>query len=167
MNPTIVLTSELPDNVSELFYICKDNDPSKVLFSTMAGNRFIEITNKDREWQDPWVFFSYEEATNKIKELYNEYPNISEPVMQHNLQVLKITSKTTVRHDFFKPFLNAEEFENQKYSALMQSFESFYSNVTEHSSFVLRQKRKEIFGYTDSTINEAFNKYLEFVKTLP
>jgi hypothetical protein len=163
----IISTTKTPEQNSSSFYICKDNDASTVLFSSMAGYRFVSIYDRDREWQSPMIFTTFQEALLKLKELHDENKKVT---FEHKLQIVQITNTSYIQHEYYETFRTDGEQRNANIYQLVVPFEKFYAgHVTGYTERQLIQMRINTpsIGYSNSDIDAAFKRYIEMVDSLP
>lgn len=166
----VINTVHLPQQRTTSFYICKDNDASTVLFDTMSGYRFVSLSTLDREWQQPLCFETLEKAVSKLKELHDEKKEVA---IKYKLQIVEITCTEVVKHDFYNHFCTDSQHQDARRINLFAPFEKFYaSNSTEYTEgqlIGLRSTDIDVItvGYSDPVVNEAFNRYVELVESLP
>lgn len=166
----VISTVHLPQQRTSSFYICKDNDASTVLFDTMGGYRFVSLSERDREWQQPLCFGTLENAKFRLKELHDEKKEVS---IKYKLQIVEITHTEFVKHSFYEHFHTDSQHEDVRRINMFAPFEKFYAanstGYTEGQLIGLRNTDIEVItvGYSDPVVNEAFNRYVELVESLP
>lgn len=163
----VISTVHLEQKITSAFYICKDNDCSTVLFNTMAGYRFVSLSSRDREWQQPLCFETLFTAVAKLKELHDEKKEVT---TKYKLQIVEISCTEIVKHDFYNHFYTDIQHEAARRINLFAPFEKFYtSNSTGYTESQLIGIRSTDTnpGYSDSVVNEAFNRYVDLVNSLP
>jgi len=163
----VISTIQSPEQSSSIFYICKDKDVSTVLFDTMGGYRFVSLSERDREWQSPLSFSTFELAELKLKELHDENKEIT---LNYKLQIVKVTHTESTKHEFYQTYRTDGQHRDANQINLFAPFEKFYSGhstgYTESKLIQLRTTEHDI-GYLNPTINEAFKRYVALVDSLP
>lgn len=161
----IIRTVHLEHQHTSSFYICKDNDASTVLFNTMGGYCFVSLNTTDREWQKPLCFKTFEKAEAKLKELHNQNKEIT---IKYKLQIVEFTYTKFEKHSFYENFCTDKEHDDFRRINMFAPFEKFYaSNSTGYNESQLISLRNTYpVGYSDTVINEAFNRYVELVGSI-
>ena len=133
-----------------------------VLYSTMGGNKLLNISRGNSEWETLLGFRTEQAAHDKIKEMIESNDHL---VSQVQLQVLKRTYKTIITDELFAPIQTKADVKRAAIIKARPSFELAYANgpSTDYSypGDVAKHRSEGGVGYTNEAIDKAFEQYLK------
>lgn len=147
-------------SVDTRYFIIDSADPTKVLFSTMGGDKFFPHSEKNGEWQSRLWFRTVEDAERVIEEMYQK-----DRLLDRLLTVQREVVTTTVEYKEYVPSMNMDRYQEHLCAIQQGKFEEYMVQNSKYKLHELQRERTKM-GYKNTELQEAFVLFVKLTLTI-